>query len=385
MEILVVAHQYPPSTGGMQKQCYELVTHLEKNYTVHKHIYQSVGNKVWFFLTAAKRVLNFLKSHPETRLIYINDLIMLLFLTPILKKIKIPVIVTVHGLDVVYPNTFYQRWLKKNLKKLSAIVPVSFQTGEELMKRGVQKEIIFPVKNGVSLDPIQQFTTKEIDETLKKFGLKQYKKIILSIGRPVVRKGFSWFGENIVPHLDSSTAYVIVGPKLENPKLYRTLLNIPGLKKIIQRIFLLGVPTDDLKIETLQKKYSNIVRLSNLSNKELKMLLQYADLFVMPNIKVHGDYEGFGLVTLEAASSKTICLAANVDGIPSAITHKKNGELLKSADVELWKARVIELLKDDQQRESLAQEYKIYTDANCSSWQDMASEYVDVFKKIISY
>lgn len=382
MEILVVAHQYPPSTGGMQKQCYELVTHLEQEYRVHKHIYQSVGNKVWFFLTAAKKVLALLKKHPKIKLVYINDLIMLLFLTPMLKKIKVPVIVTVHGLDVVYPNKLYQRWLKKNLKKLSAVIPVSFQTGEELIKRGVQKEIIFPVKNGVSLEPIQKFSANEINETLEKFGLKQYKQIILSVGRPVVRKGFSWFGQNIVPHLEDSTAYVIVGPRLESPNVYKTLLSIPLLKKMIQRIFLLGIPTDDLRIKTLQKSYSNIIRLSHLSNKELKILLQYADLFVMPNIKVQGDYEGFGLVTLEAAASKTICLAANVDGIPSAITDKKNGELLKSGDANAWKSRVIDLLKDDQQRETLAQKYKIYTDENCSSWQDMASEYAGVFRKI---
>ncbi|MCI5071655.1 glycosyltransferase family 4 protein [bacterium] len=383
MEILVLAHQYPPSTGGMQKQCYELVSRLEKEHTVHKHIYQSVGSKLWFFLTAGKKVLGLLKRHPDIELIYINDLIMLLFLTPVLKKITTPIVVTVHGLDVVYPNTFYQRWLKNNLKKLSAVIPVSFQTGEELMKRGVVEEKIFPVKNGVSLEPIQKFSKEDINETIEKFGLKQYKKVILSIGRPVVRKGFSWFGKNIVPSLDSSIAYVIVGPKLEKPKLYKTLLNIPVLKKLIQKIFLLGVPTDDLNIKDLQKNNPNIIRLSNLSNKELKILLQYADLFVMPNIKVHGDYEGFGLVTLEASSSKTICLAANVDGIPSAISHKKNGELLMSKDIDEWKTRVVELLKDDQQRETLARHYKKFTDEHCSSWQDMASEYVDVFKKII--
>jgi hypothetical protein len=48
----------------------------------------------------------------------------------------------------------------------------------------------------------------------------------------------------------------------------------------------------------------------------------------MPNIRVPGDAEGFGLVALEAVVCGTAVLAADLEGITEAIQHGKNGLLV---------------------------------------------------------
>ncbi|MDR1601380.1 MAG: glycosyltransferase [Tannerella sp.] len=55
------------------------------------------------------------------------------------------------------------------------------------------------------------------------------------------------------------------------------------------------------------------------------------DAFLMPNIPVEGDMEGFGLVCLEASACGTLVFAADIDGIPDAVRNGKNGFLLPPA------------------------------------------------------
>jgi glycosyltransferase involved in cell wall biosynthesis len=42
--------------------------------------------------------------------------------------------------------------------------------------------------------------------------------------------------------------------------------------------------------------------LGKVSDLDKKILYNTADVFVMPNIKVEGDIEGFGIVAIEASS-----------------------------------------------------------------------------------
>ena len=51
------------------------------------------------------------KSHIEA--IYLNDGLMALVLGKFLKNKPRPIIMTVHGLDVVFPLGYFQRWVRK--------------------------------------------------------------------------------------------------------------------------------------------------------------------------------------------------------------------------------------------------------------------------------
>lgn len=388
MEILVISHKYPPSIGGMQKQCYELVKGLKQNNTVHELIHAHGTSKLGFLLTVSFKAKRILKQYPNIDLIYANDGLMAFFLTPLFWMTHKPVAITIHGLDVVFPLRFYQKWVRKYLNRSAAVIAVSDGTTEEIKKRGVDPERIFTVKNGFDPDfkPLQPDT--DFKELLaRKLGADfEGKKILVSIGRSVRRKGFSWMVSEIIPQLED-VVYIIIGPTLGNyDKVRRMEKWLPGA--LFNTLVLLeGMPLDEItvheKIEALQLK-NRVFHVSDLTNDEVAQTLMLADLFVMPNLPVAGDYEGFGLVALEAVMSGTLSVAARVDGIPSAITADKNGILLEPGDKDQWTDTIKALLTDDSNRLALAEKYRDYTIENASSWQHMATEYEQVFQKTLA-
>jgi phosphatidylinositol alpha-1,6-mannosyltransferase len=73
--------------------------------------------------------------------------------------------------------------------------------------------------------------------------------------------------------------------------------------------------------------------LGRLSDESLRSLYRGADVFMMPNIPVAGDIEGFGVVMLEAGASGLPVIAADLEGIRDVITPGENGEMVESGDV----------------------------------------------------
>src|SRR5699024_11155098 len=75
----------------------------------------------------------------------------------------------------------------------------------------------------------------------------------------------------------------------------------------------------------------------------LKHAYAAADLFVMPNIPVQGDMEGFGIVLLEANMANTPAVAADLEGIRGVIGQGKNGYRGPSRNVKEFADKIDEL------------------------------------------
>lgn len=371
----------------MQKQCFELVEGLKRNNKVHQLIHEHGTSKLLFLLFVSFRARRVLKKHPTIDLVYANDGLMAFFLTPLFWMTKKPISITIHGLDVVFPLKFYQRWVRKYLNRSKAVIAVSEGTTQEILSRDIEVSRVFTVKNGFDPD----FKPLTRDEKFKsqlsqKLGVSfEGKKVLVSIGRSVKRKGFSWMVKEIIPKLDD-VIYIIIGPTLgDYDKVKRNQRILP--KSLFQTLVLLeGIPMDEITVQEqiaeLQLQ-DRVFHVSDLSNEEVAQTLMLADLFVMPNLSVEGDYEGFGLVALEAVMSGTLSIASRVDGIPSAITENKNGILLEPGAVESWLSTIREMLSDDSKRVALAEQFRAYTIENASSWEQMATDYEAVFQQIL--
>src|SRR5690625_7613993 len=72
--------------------------------------------------------------------------------------------------------------------------------------------------------------------------------------------------------------------------------------------------------------------LGRLSEVDLSRLYRGADLFVMPNIPVEGDMEGFGVVMLEAGLSGLPVVASSLEGILDVVEEGNNGHLIESGN-----------------------------------------------------
>ena len=253
MKILFVTHKFPPSVGGMETQCFELYKSVSAKYdTVLLKKDPKEGEITWL-LKLGWRIRRQLKKDPAITHVYFNDALCGLAASAVRKVSNAKTVVTVHGLDAVFPNAWFQRKFIHNLTyNIDAAIAVSEATAEEIRKRGIPSDKVFTVPNGVDLTladiPADNTVVKQIES---KLGMSiQGKKVLVSIGRSVNRKGFSWFINNVVPRLDKDVIYVIMGPRQEDIRKIKFYLSLLP-KSLSYQISLMGVGMDAIAIDKL--------------------------------------------------------------------------------------------------------------------------------------
>lgn len=339
MEILFISHKYPPATGGMEKQSYELIQGMKQFTKVHAIIYEK-GSRVWFFLTLGFRIRQICNRNKNISVIHFNDGLMAavcLFHRGYNHLLKV---VTLHGLDVVFPNRFYQRFILPRFNQYDSIITVSESTAEACIERGIDAHRITVIHNGVdhSLADFKPTITRQ-DFFSNRFAVNtEGKKILFMMGRPVKRKGFSWFVEQVLPHLRGDVLLFIAGPRHQNPFALVLLKILPAVvRKQVELMF--GWPSDLYNLERLledQVFARHVKHVGRIPFQDVQHLCMFSDIFLVPNIETHGDMEGFGLVCLEAVLSGGVVFAASSGGLRQAIRHGVNGILLPPGDAVVW-------------------------------------------------
>lgn len=391
MKILAISHKYPPSVGGMQYHCYKLLQALEVDHQVIPLIFKSNYPKILFFLAAVIRARVVLWKHRDIDVIYVNDGLMALIVTPLVFLTKTPIIVTIHGLDVSFPLGIYGYWIRTFLNKFNAIIAVSQSTYDLCIRKGIDASRLHLVMNAVDLN-IQntQVGSNLYQEIFKQTGQKIGDKFkLISLGRGVPRKGLLWFTKNVLPMLPNDVVYVVICPEFKSARLFKWLKRLLPTELYRKICLLIGAEIDAGEIEEMRRngKLSDQVVFLPQYARDREMIMQLltsSDLFIMANLKVKDDFEGFGLVALEASGSGLLTLASNVDGIPSAVQHRKNGILIDPGDAEAWSRKILELKKSDSKRHELAAKYQKYTLSKLLSWTKMAKEYIGVFQTVQS-
>jgi phosphatidylinositol alpha-1,6-mannosyltransferase len=200
-----------------------------------------------------------------------------------------------HGRDITLPGVYQALQVRRTLRALDLVLPVSRATGAECAEREMPSSRIWVIPNGVALS---RYRTG--------IGGGGASLHLASVGRLVKRKGFAWFIDQVMPNLPSQVQYKIAGSGPEAEAIQQAI-NRHGLE---DRVHLLG----------------------RCSDEDLVTLYRESDLLVMPNIPVRGDMEGFGVVMLEAGACGTPAIAANLEGIQDVITDGVNGHLVTSGD-----------------------------------------------------
>jgi phosphatidyl-myo-inositol dimannoside synthase len=115
--------------------------------------------------------------------------------------------------------------------------------------------------------------------------------------------------------------------------------------------------------------------LGRVSEETLERLYRGADLFLMPNVPVAGDIEGFGVVMLEAGLCGLPTVAAELEGIRDVVREGENGHLLPSGDAEGFLA-AIERYRADPARLAAASDRAARFVRDTFSWERVADRYV---------
>ena len=383
MELLLVTHKYPPATGGMEKQSFELIKGLSYLTKVHTIVYEGQESRLSFFLKLEKRIKKMVDAHPAISIIHYND--GLLAAASLHHRVyqHLKRSVTFHGLDVVFPSRIYQRIIFPKFNKFDLVFAVSTATAAACEARAIAGDKIVVVKNGVDVASRVPANRDDINELLsERYGHDfSKKKLLIAIGRPVKRKGFSWFISEVLPLLEPEVMLLLIGPVQEKHSLSTRLIQrLPSFLRDKIELFL-GYPSDETALQNLLKQTNpNVIRTGKLPLNEMNQLLAVADAFLMPNIEVPGDMEGFGLVCLEACMQGARVFAAASGGITDAIVDQGNGTLLPSGDEKSWAAALNASLSNKNPGPLNAEQIIKFTTDNFS-WKKMSEEYFQHFSR----
>ncbi|WP_245826825.1 glycosyltransferase family 4 protein [Parapedobacter luteus] len=372
----------------MEKQSLELIEGMRTYAAVHKLVYTGEENILVFFLRLEKRIIKLLKKHPGIGLVHFNDaLIGSLALRYHRRYPQVKKVVTVHGLDVVFPWGYYQRKILPLFNRFDHIVAVSEATKRAMIARGVSPARITVINNGVD-HAFAHFAKHSVTESsmISHLQLAAQKPYFVLLGRPVKRKGFSWFLREVVPRLPDNVRIIMAGPLRARRRLARTLLwCCPPVWRHLIELFL-GYPSDEGEIARILQQPSmqaKVTHLGKIPLPALQVLLRHAAALLMPNIPVAGDMEGFGLVCLEASGAGTLVVAADIDGIPDAVSHRKNGLLLPAADADAWAERLHHIISHPAQYRHIAADFQHYT-LQHFGWDRMCQAYASCFSALLA-
>jgi phosphatidylinositol alpha-1,6-mannosyltransferase len=316
--ILFITRNYPPKVGGLEIYSYHLIRQFEKTCTVFKiTLSRSRKHLFWFLPYCLVKAVWLCRKHPIGSIHLCDGLLAPIGL--ILKHLtSARVSASVHGLDVTYPWAIYQMLVPRCLSRLDLIFCGSRHGLEQCLQRRIPPEKCRVVPYGI--DPTE-FDLPAPDpsglrdiEAQAGIDLKG-RKILLTVGRLVPRKGVAWFVSHVMPQLDRGYGYIIAGGGPD----FQTVQNLIQDRGLADRVALLG-------------KVPNATR---------RRLIALADLFIMPNIRIPGDMEGFGIAALEAGSSGLPVIASNIEGLRDSVIDGVTGYLVEERNVQQYVDRIL--------------------------------------------
>jgi phosphatidylinositol alpha-1,6-mannosyltransferase len=285
--VLFITRKYPPVRGGMEQYSQGLFSAWSKREDVTL-LANPDGNRALpsFFLRAASELA---RKAARFDLIHLADGVLSALLPVIRARSRARVSITLHGLDVTYARYGFQHVFPRMIARADRVVCVSTHTRDAAIVRGVPADKIIVIPNGLSVAALPRngaHTRRSIEE---KYGFALDRDVLLSVGRLVKRKGHAWFVREYMPRLAHRFRFVLAGTGPERDAVERAASEL-GLTGSVHVIGAIDDP-------------------------EKAFWLELARAYVMPNIQVPNDPEGFGISVLEAVAQGLPVFTTGIEGI----------------------------------------------------------------------
>lgn len=360
MKILLSTLEYPPQIGGVANY----YSNLQKNWPEAENfkvldnsegkLLRKKGPCPWF-----KSFASIYKAWKSTRadLSLIGQVLPLgtvAYLLSFLPKFKYGIFF--HGLDFSLATaTTRKRFLTKLILTRAHLIICANSEVERLLLEFYPpgKAKIIMLNPGADLVMVDL----ELKEALiKKYNLAN-KKIVLSLGRLVRRKGF----DQVIKALDNldfdNCVYLISGEGED--------------KEYLQRL------------ASLSSKKEQILFLGDLSEREKWSCLSLCDIFVMPSRSIKGDFEGFGIVYLEANLVAKPVIAGDSGGVRDAVSHYVNGLLVDPENLDDLSQALELLIKNDTLAKKLGEKGRLRAIADFN-WSGQAKKLFSQISKTLN-
>jgi len=268
-----------------------------------------------------------------------------------------PYFVFAHGLEIsrYQRKPFVRNWMKKVFAGGELTFAVSNYTASLLYSLNLPREKVLVIGNGVD---IHRFKPMDASDVVKKMYNLNGKKVLLTVGRLIPRKG-----QEIVIR-----AIPLIKRKIPNIT-YLIVGEGPERKKLLKLIEELGVEAE-------------VKLVGRVSDGLLPLYYNACDIFLMVNQVVNEvDFEGFGLVFLEAGACGKPVIASRYGGVEDAVIDGVNGVLLPEADVGKVAEAVIGLLENPEFARKLGEGGRRI--ALASSWEKVGEKvFTEVKRKL---
>lgn len=348
--LLFIARAFPPTLGGMENFAHQLSESMRRQADVTMLVNRRGKKALAAFLPGALAFGSYLARKHRVQAIHLADALLAPFGYVLKKLTRLPVTCSVHGLDVAYPNRFYQSVVPRALAHLDLTMANSRATAAEVHARAGEATPTTVIPLGVN--PLPEPDAAAIRDFRQRASISPDQRVLLTVGRLVERKGVAWFAERVLPGLPEGTTYVVIGEGKEAGAI-RAAASMAG---VAHRMRMLGRVSDGL----------------------LAAAYRSADILVMPNVPVAGDIEGFGLVALEAAASGLPVVASRLEGITEAVQHERNGFLVTPLSVDEYLSTLTNMLRlAPEDLRSLGISYSEFT-MRTYGWEETARRYLDV-------
>ncbi len=237
------------------------------------------------------------------------------------KGIDIKVVTTLHGTDITlvgsHPN---------------------YKTAVEFSIN--HSDIVTAVSQSLKNDTLRLFDiTKEIEVVYNFIDVSKYEKTRQG---ECQRKALAKPEERILTHISNFRPVKRIQDVIKI--FYRVQQKIPS------KLLMVGDGPDRLMAENMVEKLGIADKVLFLgSSHEIKKILCYSDLFLLPS-----ETESFGLAALEAMAAGTAIISTNTGGLPEVNLQCKTGFLSNVGDIDDMAENAIIILNE----ESILQTYK---------------------------
>ena len=261
---------------------------------------------------------------------------------------RIPVVVSARGTDINLYKEFplIRQLLRHTLLKADKAISVCQALKDEMIQLGIPAAKISVIPNGVDSSKFYPLS-KEVAK--RNLGIPTDKKLILSVGSLIPRKGFDLL----------IRAIKVLGDRYHKKDLFLAIVGEGKLRGDLEKLI------SSLNLD------EHVFLVGAKPHQELYCWYNAADLFCLASSR-----EGWPNVVMESLACGTPVVATEVWGVPEIIQSDKIGLLAKRSVPELAKAISLAL-----QRQWNSPEIVEYVREN--TWNRVAFSVCQVFKSVL--
>lgn len=369
---LLITDDFYPRVGGVAAYYHEICRRLPPDkinvltvplaagtsasttYPVERQRLLSENPLVWPKWIAALSVVRKLKARRAFERLWVGQILPYGIIGWLIRRRwHVPYVVTVHGMDLSIPRGRRRHWCGMILRSAERVVANSNATKKLVAEYGVDPRRVSVITPGVSHP--NATATQVITHVRERHGLVG-KKIVLSVGRLVARKGHA----NVLRVL---------------PELVR---NIPNLRYVVVGD---GPQRKQLQALTSQLRLQEYVQfVGAVDAAVLSVWYEISDVFVLtpePD-SGDGDIEGFGMVYLEASAHAKPVIATNIPGVDEAVADRVSGLLVAPGNHQQLANALRRILEDPQFGHRLGAQGQDRA-FHKFDWQPRADAYTSIF------